>query len=117
MRRKSDSGRIGKACLLQILPSTMKNPHFYLLKLARLSGWLLLPLVLTYILTGFAISGEFGLNGWMHAETARDVHRFFEWPLIVLFALHATTTAYFSLRRWGWIKNRTKTGRCPDETR
>jgi hypothetical protein len=86
----------------------MKNAHYYLLKLARLSGWLLLPLVLTYILTGFAISGEFGLKRWLYPQTAVDIHRFFEWPLIVLFMLHATTTAYFSLRRWGWIKTRSK---------
>jgi hypothetical protein len=84
----------------------MRNAHYYLLKLARLSGWLLLPLVITYIVTGFAISGEFGMNRWMHAETARGVHRTFEWPLIVLFSLHATTTAYFAMRRWGWIWSR-----------
>ncbi len=84
----------------------MRNTHYYLLKLARISGWLLLPLVITYILTGFAISGELGMNRWMHAETARGVHRTFEWPLVVLFVAHAATTAYFAMRRWGWFKSR-----------
>ena len=94
----------------------MRNPHYYLLKLARLSGWLLLPLMVIYIGTGFALCGMFGiqpLDG--PAETALAIHQVFDWPLVVLFVLHATITTYFAMRRWGWIKNRKPD--CREESR
>ncbi len=92
-----------------------RNVHYYLIKAARLSGWLLLPLMLLYILTGFALCApKGGLEHWMarqvkSAVTSRQalaVHRIFEWPLIVLFVVHAALTIYFALWRWGWIKTR-----------
>jgi hypothetical protein len=91
-----------------------KNLHYYLLKLARLSGWLLLPLVVIYIGTGFALCGMLGFSKWMDLQTALAIHKLFDWPLVVLFLLHATTTSYFALRRWGWITNRKK--RCRQNT-
>ena len=57
----------------------------------------------------------FGFSRWMTPETAVAIHRFFEWPLITLFVLHATTTAYFAMRRWGWIKSRKPD--CREESR
>ncbi len=90
-----------------------KSIHFYLLKLARLSGWLLLPLVIIYLGTGFALCGKLGFSRWMDLRTALAIHQIFDWPLVVLFVLHATTTVYFALRRWGWIKNRNQSCR-PD---
>jgi hypothetical protein len=83
-----------------------KNVHFYLIRLGRLAGWLLLPLVVLYLLTGFALCGEFGVDGWIDYQTALSVHRLFEWPLIGTFVVHAAVTVYFSLRRWGWIRSR-----------
>jgi hypothetical protein len=88
-----------------------KNIHYYLLKLARLSGWLLLPLVVIYIGTGFALCGKLGFSRWMDLQTALVIHQLFDWPLVGLFVLHATITSYFAMRRWGWIKNRDKTCR------
>jgi hypothetical protein len=89
--------------------------HYYLLKLGRLSGWLLLPLVVIYIATGFALCGMLGFDKWIDLQTALRIHQLFDWPLVVLFVLHATIAAYFSMRRWGWIKNRKK--RCPQKSR
>jgi hypothetical protein len=83
-----------------------KRLNYYLLKLARLSGWLLLPLVLTYLVTGFRMCNHFGLHHLIDRKTATEIHRLFEWPLVSVFLLHASTTIYFALRRWGWIKNR-----------
>jgi hypothetical protein len=85
---------------------TRHSAHYYLLKLLRLSGWLLLPLMLLYIGTGFALCGMFGFNRWIDNQRALVIHRMFDWPLLLLFATHASTTTYFALRRWGWIKNR-----------
>ena len=80
--------------------------HYYLLKLARFSGWLLLPLMIIYIGTGFALCGTLGFSRWMAPKTAVAIHTFFEWPLVAAFVLHASITTYFAMRRWGWIKNR-----------
>ena len=88
--------------------------HYYLLKLARLSGWLLLPMVIIYIGTGFALCGMLGFSKWMDLRTALRIHQIFDWPLVALFLVHASVTSYFAMRRWGWIKNRTK--RCPPDT-
>ncbi len=83
-----------------------KNRHYYLLKTARLSGWLLAPLVILFILTGFALRRELGVHTWIAANTAVVLHRIFEWPLVVCFLVHTSITSYFALRRWGWIKSR-----------
>ena len=83
--------------------------NYWLMKTARLSGWLLLPLMILYILTGFALCGEYGFARVISAQAAPDVHQLFEWPLIVIFLAHSSTTIYFALRRWGWIKKRAKT--------
>jgi len=85
-----------------------KNIHYYLLKTARVSGWLLLPLMVLYILTGFALCGMLGMSRWMDLETALHIHKIFDWPLVAVFLIHASVAIYFSLRRWGWIKNKTK---------
>ena len=85
-----------------------RNAHYYLLKAARLSAWLLLLLMILYILTGFVLCGEFGMSRWMDPKTALYIHQIFEWPLVVCFLIHASITIYFSFRRWGWIKSKNK---------
>ena len=89
-----------------------KTIHYYLLKLARLSGWLLLPLVIIYIGTGFALCGKLGFSRWMDNEKALIIHQIFDWPLVALFLAHATITSYFAMRRWGWIKNKNRKKGC-----
>ena len=86
-----------------------KNLNYYLIKTARISGWLLLPLMLLYILTGFAMRGEFGLGRLLAAEEAKVIHQDFRWPLVAAFLIHTLITVYFAMRRWGWLKKKT----CP----
>jgi hypothetical protein len=96
----------------------VKSKHYYLLKLARLSGWLLLPLMVIYIGTGFALCGIWGFGRLIDLQTALKIHQLFDWPLVVFFLLHAAITTYFAVRRWGWIKNRKRDCQeSPDETR
>jgi succinate dehydrogenase/fumarate reductase cytochrome b subunit len=83
-----------------------RTAHSVLLKIARLSGWLLLPLMVQYILTGFSLCGELGFQKVVSAPQALIIHQMFEWPLIVAFLLHSIITIYFAMRRWGWITNR-----------
>jgi cytochrome b subunit of formate dehydrogenase len=84
-----------------------KNVHYYLIKVARISGWLLLPLMLLYSVTGLAILSQFGLNKLIEPNAAKLIHQDWSWPLIALFLVHSLATIYLALRRWGWIKTRT----------
>lgn len=84
-----------------------RNIHYYLTKTARISGWLLLPLMLLYIVTGLAMRGEFEFGRLIEPNQAKLIHRDFRWPLVAVFLLHSSITIYFALRRWGWIKKRT----------
>jgi hypothetical protein len=84
-----------------------KNLHYYLIKIARISGWLLMLLVILYIGTGLAIRGEFGLGKLLTPDEAKVIHQDFRWPLAIAFAVHASITIYFAMRRWGWIKKKT----------
>jgi hypothetical protein len=85
-----------------------KNLHYYLVKLARVTGWLLFLLVLLFIFSGFVLTEEFGCHRLCRAETALKLHKIFEWPFIVVFSVHSLITIYFAFRRWGWIGKRAK---------
>jgi succinate dehydrogenase/fumarate reductase cytochrome b subunit len=82
-----------------------RNLNYYLIKTVRLTGWLLFALMVLYILSGFSLTGELEL---VDERIALIIHKVFEWPLIVVFAVHSLITIYFALRRWGWIKRRTR---------
>jgi len=79
---------------------------YYLIKLLRLSGWLLLPMMVLYIGTGFVLCGKLGFEKLMDVQAALTIHRIFDWPLVGLVAVHAAVGVYLSFRRWGWIKSR-----------
>jgi succinate dehydrogenase/fumarate reductase cytochrome b subunit len=86
-----------------------RTTTYYLVKLARITGWLLFLLVLLYIVTGFSLCGEYGVEAWIDSQTALWVHKLFEWPLLAVFGVHSGVTIYFAMRRWGWIAKRRKT--------
>jgi hypothetical protein len=86
----------------------IRRVHYALLKIGRLSGWLLFLMVLGYIMTGFSMSGRLGFGKLIDPDRANELHNFFAWPLVGLFLVHSSTTIYFALRRWGWITTRTK---------
>ena len=83
-----------------------KSWNYYLVKTARVSGWLLFLLVLLYMVTGFALCGELGFDQLIDEQLALSIHQIFEWPLVATFVTHSAVTIYFAFRRWGWIKTR-----------
>ncbi len=85
-----------------------KSLNYYLTKIARITGWLLLIMVTLYILTGFALCGKFGFSKVIDVQTALEIHQIFDWPLIGIFLVHSVITIYFAFRRWGWIKKKTR---------
>ncbi len=95
---------------------TARSWNYYLVKTARLSGWLLFLLVLLYIVTGFALCGELGVERIIDEQLALSIHKIFEWPLVATFVTHSVVTIYFAFRRWGWIKTRVPTSRSTTQT-
>ena len=81
-----------------------KRATYYFVKITRVSGWLLLAVVLICIVSGLSMCGQFGFEKLMSNATAHAVHKTFVWPLLVLFLVHAFTSVYLALRRWGWIR-------------
>lgn len=83
----------------------MKRFNYVCLKTARWSSWPLLFLILCFLLTGYMISGEFGLGRWADEKQALALHKLLHLPLLVLLLVHVLPAGYLAIRRWGWIKN------------
>ena len=77
-----------------------------MIKVLRISSWPLLLLLALYLVTGFAMSGRYGLNVLLDAKLALAVHKLMHVPLLVLLPVHAICAIYLALRRWRWIKIR-----------
>jgi len=86
-----------------------KSLSFYMIKTTRISGWLLLPLVLSCIVSGFAMNGSLGFDKLLGGELALAIHLTFVWPLAIVVLLHSAASIYMAMRRWGWIGKRKKT--------
>jgi cytochrome b subunit of formate dehydrogenase len=80
--------------------------NYYLMKIARVSGWTLMALMAVYIVTGFSLCGKLGVSRVIDTQSALVIHQLFDWPLVAAFGVHSLITAYFALRRWGWIRKR-----------
>ena len=74
------------------------------IKTVRWSGWPLLPLVLGFLLTGYIMSGRFGLGTVMDEKTALALHKLLHAPLILLLLAHSLAAVYLAMQRWGWIR-------------
>jgi len=86
----------------------VRSTNFYLIKIARLTGWVLFGLMLVYIITGFALCGKLGMDKLIGIESALAIHQLFDWPLVCVFVIHSSIMIYFALRRWGWIGRRNR---------
>jgi hypothetical protein len=77
------------------------------LKIVRWSGWLLLPLVMLFLLSGYIMDGRYGFSKLLDEKSALTFHRMLHLPLIVLVVAHVVPAVYLAFQRWGWIKTRT----------
>ena len=82
----------------------MNSPSHLALKLVRWTGWLLLPVVLAFFITGYAISGRYGFGTITDEKTALTLHKLLHFPLGLLVVGHVVPSLYLALLRWGWIK-------------
>ncbi len=79
------------------------------IKIIRWSGWLLLPVLAGFLVTGYAMTGQHGFNRLLDEKTALTFHRMLHLPLIVLVVAHVVPAVYLAFQRWGWIKHRGET--------
>lgn len=84
-----------------------RTVNYYLVKIVRISGWILFVIMLLFITTGFALCGKYGFSRIISTQAALRIHKIFDMPLIVSFLTHSLVAIYFALRRWGWIRKRT----------
>jgi hypothetical protein len=84
----------------------MPTLNFLCLKIVRWTGWLLIPLVLAFFATGYAMSGRYGFGALANERTALTLHKMMHAPLIILVVAHVLPSLYLAMLRWGWIKQR-----------
>jgi len=84
----------------------MTTVNFLCLKLVRWTGWLLVPVVLAFFATGYAISGRYGFGVLANERTALTLHKLMHAPLGILVVAHVAPSLYLAMHRWGWIKQR-----------
>jgi hypothetical protein len=84
----------------------MNKVNIVSLKIVRWSGWLLLPLVLAFLFTGYVMDGRYGFGKLLDEKSALTFHRLLHLPLIILVLAHVGPAVYLAFQRWGWIKQR-----------
>jgi hypothetical protein len=84
----------------------MNTLQFVALKVVRWTGWLLVPMLLGFFATGYAISGRYGFDRFADEQTALTLHKLMHLPLGVLVLTHVLPSLFLALIRWGWIKPR-----------
>jgi hypothetical protein len=87
----------------------MNKLSFVCVRIVRWSSWPLLPVLAGFLLTGYAITGQYGLARLCDERTALAWHRMLHWPLIVLVLVHSVPAVYLALQRWGGCKPRNAT--------
>jgi len=84
---------------------------YYVVRAVRISGWLMLPLLVLYVCTGYALAEWFGMHRLLSEKTATALH--VNWKLdrllVLLLVVHAGGAAYLALRRSRWFRTRKPT--------
>jgi hypothetical protein len=76
----------------------------FCLKTVRWSSWPLLLLTLAFFITGYGISGRYGMDRVMSEQTGLAWHKAMHLPLGLLVLIHVVPSVYLAFRRWGWIR-------------
>ena len=84
----------------------MNKSNLFLLRTVRWSSWPLLPVLLGFLVTGYTMTGQYGLSRLCDEKTALTIHRMLHWPLIILVLVHSVPAVYLAFQRWGWLNHR-----------
>jgi thiosulfate reductase cytochrome b subunit len=78
--------------------------QWYLHKANRISGYVLFAIIPLFIISGLAMTGEYGLHKLLSADSGWKMHYVMRWPVVGFFVIHSAISWYFSFQRWGWVK-------------
>lgn len=84
----------------------MHTINSILLRVVWWTGWPLLPVLLAFLATGYAISGRYGLARLLDEKTALAWHKLLHGPLLALVLVHSLPAIYLAIQRWGWTRKR-----------
>lgn len=70
--------------------------NYYLVKINRLSAWILLVLMVVFIVTGYS----WAFHVVMRPSEARYLHINLKELLVLFFLVHALISARFTIKRW-----------------
>lgn len=74
--------------------------NHYLIKINRLSAWILFALMVIFIVTGYA----WAFHVVMRPSEARSLHISLKELLVFFFLVHTLISAKFTLKRWKILK-------------
>ena len=74
------------------------------IKTVRYTSWPLLIVVLVYLATGYAMSGQYGFGRLLEANAAKSFHKLLHVVLFGLLLAHSVCAGYLAFRRWRWIR-------------
>ena len=78
----------------------MANITKVLIKTVRVTGWLLVPLTVLYLLSGYVLGAHLDPPSWMSIERASYLHSNMDVPFIVLLVGHVVPSVYLAVGRW-----------------
>ena len=90
-----------------------------LIQTVRITGWLQVPLLALYIVSGYVWASTGDPPSWMSIERAEAIHRNMDVPLFVLLGGHVVPSVYLALGRLSRRRPRKRKGRprLPHKTR
>lgn len=89
-------------------PVLDRSPPVVADRIVRWSSWPLLALLVTFVVTGYAMSGRYGFGAVLDAKAALAAHNLCHGPLLALTVVHVLPATYLAMRRWGWIGGKTR---------
>jgi cytochrome b subunit of formate dehydrogenase len=80
----------------------MKKAKIYsaLLKIDKISCWILFVLMILFIISGYSLIGKYGMQSLMDRKTALLIHINLSELLVFFFILHSGIRIYFAVKRW-----------------
>ncbi len=89
---------------MKTTPAFDRSPEFILTKIIRISSWPLLAVVVLFLATGYAMSGQYGFGTMLEAKQALALHKLFHGLLLALVLVHALPGIYLAVKRWKLIQ-------------
>lgn len=81
------------------MPIAPKPLSWYCVKIVRTTGWILVPFILAYMASGYAMSGKFGMDRFMDTEAAMKLHSSMDLPFGIVIVCHVIPSLYLAIWR------------------